>query len=71
MIQVENVANFLTSHQRWFDGPALKLLLAQVPYIISHTIRNMHCLLISENKAACFLISLLQLLIMDVFLGYR
>jgi len=48
--QVENVANFLTSHQRWFDGPALKLLLAQ---------------------AACFLTSLLQLLIMDVFLGYR
>jgi len=48
--QVENVANFLTSHQRWFDGPALKLLLAQ---------------------AACFLVSILQLLIMDVFLGYR
>jgi len=48
--QVENVANFLTSHQRWFDGPALKLLVAQ---------------------ATCFLISILQLLIMDVFLGYR
>ena len=23
------------------------------------------------NKAACFLVSILQLLIMDVFLGYR
>jgi len=48
--QVENVANFLIRNQRWFDGPALKLLVAQ---------------------AACLFISILQLLIMDVYLGYR
>merc|ERR1712126_300292 len=38
------------SHQRWFDGPALNLLLAQ---------------------GTCLLIAIFQLVIMDVFLGYR
>ena len=29
--KVESVANFLICHRRWFDGPALRLLAAQVP----------------------------------------
>ena len=64
MSQVENVSNFLISHQRWFDGPALKLLLAQVP--IGTVNLNL-----TYNKGACLLIAIFQLVIMDVFLGYR
>ena len=71
MFQVENVTNFLISHQRWFDGPALKLLLAQVP-IYRHFLLIIHCQLkLNLYKGACLLIAIFQLVIMDVFLGYR
>ena len=81
-IKVERVVDFLLLHRRWFDTPALKLLLSLVPdiesfwgcspfeimllIVIACASNNLHVL-----QAACFFFSILQILVMDAFLGYR
>ena len=81
-IKVERVVDFLLLNRRWFDAPALKLLLSLVPdiesfwgcspieimllIVIACASNNLHVL-----QAGCFFVSILQILLMDAFLGYR
>ena len=83
-IKVERVVDFLLLHRRWFDTPALKLLLSLVPDIENLFFRglvNFKLMLLivlacascdlHVLQAACFFVSILQILVMDAFLGYR
>ena len=80
-IKVERVVDFLLLHRRWFDTPALKLLLSLVSDIenLFYWASKLMLLIVivcascdsHVLQAACFFVSILQILVMDAFLGYR